>query len=240
MLCMFMKNKSVIIGGTSGIGFETACYLKDSGYDVIIGGRSKCENDKGIACHYIDVTNEESVEQFFSSVDMNSIDSLVYSAGVTIKKKSIEAFDVPDYLRLHDVNLLGAILTLKYAYPLLKKTKGRVVVVNSFASRTYSQFSSFEYTVTKSGLSGLVRQLAIEWAEDEVLINAVFPSMVETPMLKNSVDKSVLEAIEKAIPLGRVAKPEEVASAIEFLVSEKNTYMTGAGIDINGGQYLTG
>ena len=235
-----MKNTSVVIGGTSGIGFETACYLRDSGYEVIIGGRSKCERAEGIACEFIDVTKEESVEQFFSSINANSLDSLIYSAGVTIKKKSIEAFDVPDYLRLHDVNLLGAILTLKYAYPLLKKAKGKVVVVNSFASRTYSQFSGFEYTITKSGLSGMVRQLAVEWAKDEVLINAVFPSMVETSMLRNSVKESVLEVVEKEIPLGRVAKPNEIASAIEFLVSSKNTYMTGAGIDINGGQYLTG
>jgi len=64
--------------------------------------------------------------------------------------------------------------------------------------------------------------------------------MVETPMLKNSVDKSALVAIENGVPLGRIAKPEEIASAIEFLISDKNTYMTGAGIDINGGQYLTG
>ncbi len=235
-----MKNISVIIGGTSGIGFETACYLRDSGYDVIIGGRSKRERAEGIACEYIDVTKEESVEQFFSSINTNSLDSLVYSAGVTIKRKSIEDFSVTDYLKLHDVNLLGAILTLKYAYPLLKKAKGKVVVVNSFASRTYSQFSGFEYTITKSGLSGMVKQLAVEWAKDEVLINAVFPSMVETSMLRNSVDAPVLEAIEKEIPLGRVAEPKEIASAIEFLISSKNTYMTGAGIDINGGQYLTG
>ena len=159
---------------------------------------------------------------------------------MTIERKKIESFDVSDYLRLHDVNLLGAILTLKYAYPLLKKAKGKVVIVNSFASRTYSQFSGFEYTITKSGLSGLVKQLAIEWAKDEVLINAVFPSMVETSMLRKNVEKSVLEAIEEKIPLGRIARPKEIASAIEFLVSDKNTYMTGAGIDINGGQFLTG
>lgn len=235
-----MKKKSVIIGGTSGIGFETACYLKDNAYDVVVGGRSKRENVEGITGQYIDVTKEDSIKRFFSSVDMSAIDSLVYSAGITIKKKSIEAFNVSDYLRLHDVNLLGAILTLKHAFPLLKKAKGRVVIVNSFASRTYSQFSGFEYTVTKSGLSGLVRQLAIEWAKDGVLINAVFPSMVETPMLRNGVDKSALEGIEKEIPLGRVAKPEEIASAVEFLISDKNTYMTGVGIDINGGQFLNG
>ena len=85
-----------------------------------------------------------------------------------------------------------------------------------------------------------MRQLAVEWAKDEVLINAVFPSMVETPMLRSKADESVLRAVEKTIPLGRIAKPKEIASTIEFLISSKNTYMTGAGIDINGGQFLSG
>ena len=234
------KNTSVVIGGTSGIGFETARYLKTSGYKVIIGGRSKYKKEAGLSFEYIDVTKEDSIKHFFSSINVNSIDSLIYSAGVTTKKKSIEVFDVEEYQRLHDVNLLGAILSLKYAYPLLKNAKGKVVVVNSFAARTFSQYSGFEYTITKAGLSGMVKQLAVEWAKDEVLINAVFPSMVETPMLRDSVEASALAAIEKEIPLGRVAKPNEIASAIEFLVSEKNTYMTGVGMDINGGQYLTG
>jgi len=235
-----MSLNSVVIGGTSGVGLATARYLNEQGYAVIIGGRSKYEQERGIVSEYIDVTKEDSVKQFFSSINVNALNSLIYSAGVTIERKNIESFDVSDYLRLHDVNLLGAILTLKHAYPLLKKAKGKVVIVNSYASRTYSQFSGFEYTITKSGLSGLVKQLAIEWAKDEVLINAVFPSMVETSMLRKNVEKSVLEAIEEKIPLGRIARPKEIASAIEFLVSDKNTYMTGAGIDINGGQFLTG
>ena len=235
-----MSLNSVVIGGTSGVGLATARYLNEQGYAVIIGGRSKYQKEREIVSECIDVTKEDSVKQFFSSINVNALNSLIYSAGVTIERKKIESFDVSDYLRLHDVNLLGAILTLKYAYPLLKKAKGKVVIVNSFASRTYSQFSGFEYTITKSGLSGLVKQLAIEWAKDEVLINAVFPSMVETSMLRKNVEKSVLEAIEEKIPLGRIARPKEIASAIEFLVSDKNTYMTGAGIDINGGQFLTG
>lgn len=235
-----MVKNSVIIGGTSGIGLETARYLKDLGYDVIVGGRSKLRNEVGIACESIDVTNESSVERFFSSISVDHIDSIIYSAGITTNKKDIQDFEVDEYRKVHDVNLLGAILTLKYAFPLLKKAKGKVVIISSLASRTYSQFSGFEYTVTKAGLSGLVKQLAIEWANEGILINTIFPGMVETPMLRENVHLSVLESIESAIPLARIAKPEEVASVIEFLVGKGNTYITGAGIDINGGQFLSG
>jgi len=235
-----MTKNVIIIGGTSGIGLESAQYLNKSGYDVLIGGRSKYEAQNGLKYIPIDVTDEDAINNFFSSIPFKHIDSIVYSAGTTTHKKSIQDFNIEEYQKVHDVNLLGAILVLKYAYPLLKKVKGKVVVISSFASRTYSQFSGFEYTATKAGLSGLVKQLAIEWADDGVLINTIFPSMVLTPMLSENVPSSVLEMIEKSIPLGRVAKPNDVVSAIEFLISDKNTYITGAGIDVNGGQYLSG
>jgi NAD(P)-dependent dehydrogenase (short-subunit alcohol dehydrogenase family) len=231
---------SIIIGGTSGIGLETARFLRKKGYDVIVGSRNQRKDEMGFNFEPIDVSNESSIEQFFRSIAFKHIDSLVYSAGITTNQKRIQDFDAEEYRKVHNVNLLGVILTLKYAFPLLKKAKGKVVIVSSFASRTYSQFSGFEYTVSKAGLSGLVKQLAIEWAKDGVLINNVFPSMVETPMLLRNVEASELRAIENSIPLGRIAQPIEIATAIEFLLGESNSYITGAGLDINGGQFLSG
>lgn len=235
-----MTFNTIIIGGTSGIGLETAQYLNANDYDVTVGARTPFNIKEDIKYLPIDVTDESSIEQFFSSIAYEKIDSIIYAAGTTTPKKNIVDFTVEEYRKVHDVNLLGAILILKYAFPLLKKAKGKVVLVNSFASRTFSNFSGFEYTVSKAGLSGLVKQLAIEWAKEGVLINAVFPSMVDTPMLRKSVQPDVLKNIEKKIPLGRIAKPEEISSAIEFLISKQNTYITGAGIDINGGQFLSG
>ncbi len=232
---------SIIIGGTSGIGLETARYLEKKGYEVVIGSRNRRKDEDGIRFVPIDVTSESSIENFFYAIDFDHMDSLIYSAGVTTKQKSIRDFNVEEYRRVHDVNLLGAILTLKYAFPLLKKAKkGKVVIVSSFASRTYSQLSGFEYTVSKAGLSGLVKQLAVEWAQEGILINNVHPSMVETPMLRENVEASVLQEIENSIPLGRIAQPQEVVAAIEFLISAGNSYITGAGLDINGGQFLSG
>jgi 2-dehydro-3-deoxy-D-gluconate 5-dehydrogenase len=235
-----MTKNVVIIGGTSGIGLHVARYLNDHGYRVLIGSRNKIKEISGIDYLQIDVTDEFSIQQFFDLIPFKSIDSIIYAAGITTPQKKIEDFDKNEYMKVHDVNLLGAILTLKYVYPFLKETKGKVVVVNSIASRTYSKFSGFEYTVSKAGLSGLIRQLSIEWAKDTILINSINPSMVETPMLKNNVDPVDLRLIENQIPLGRIAKPNEIAKLIEFLISDKNTYITGSGVDINGGQFLTG
>jgi NAD(P)-dependent dehydrogenase (short-subunit alcohol dehydrogenase family) len=235
-----MSKNVVIIGGTSGIGLDTALYLKSRGYSVLVGSRNNIKEDAAVDYLKIDVTDELSIGHFFNSIPFKSIDSIIYSAGITMPQKSIQNFDKNEYMKVHDVNLLGAILSLKYAYPLLKETKGKAVIVNSIASRAYSKLSGFEYTVTKAGLSGLVKQLAVEWAKDTVLINSINPSMVETPMLKENINPDALKLIENQIPLGRIAKPIEIAKVIEFLISDKNTYITGAGVDINGGQFLTG
>jgi 2-dehydro-3-deoxy-D-gluconate 5-dehydrogenase len=235
-----MSKNVIIIGGTSGVGLNTALYLKDLGYKVLIGSRNNIEEITGIHYLKIDVTDESSIEHFFNSIPFKGIDSIVYSAGVTTPQKNIQNFDTNEYMKVHDVNLLGAILTFKYAYKFLKATKGRAVVVNSIASRTYSKLSGFEYTITKAGLSGLVKQLSVEWAKDKILINSINPGMVETPMLKKNIDQDTLTLIKNQIPLGRIAQPNEIAHAIEFLISDKNTYITGSGIDINGGQFLSG
>jgi len=235
-----MSKNVIVIGGTSGIGLDAARYLRDSGYNVLVGGRTPFKDETGIAYFKIDVTDELSVKDFFSSISFKCVDSIVYSAGIATAKKDIKDFNVGEYQKVHDVNLLGAILTLKYSYHFLKKTKGRVVVISSFASRTYSKFSGFEYTVTKAGLSGLVKQLAVEWAGDEILINTVFPSMVDTPMLRENISSFAIDSIEGEIPLGRIAQPNEISSIIEFLIGDKNTYITGSGIDVNGGQFLSG
>ncbi len=227
----------VIIGGTSGIGFETAKYLDGKGKEVLIGGRNQ-PKEFGPIYKYIDVTDEENVKSFFG--DIEKIDGLVYSTGITTKQKSIREFDQNIWNNIVDVNVTGVLLVLKYAYPKLVETKGKIVIVNSFACRTYSAFSGVEYTMSKSALSGMVKQLSIEFAIDGVVINSIFPSMTATPMLIENVEQEKLDSIEKEIPLKRIAKPIEVAQAIEFLLSENNSYMTGSGLDLNGGQFLNG
>jgi len=235
-----MAHRSVVIGGTSGIGKHTALYLAELGYEVVIGGRTAKGSNDGLVFYSIDVTDDESVCDFFSSLKGDGIDSLIYAAGTTTGRKQIEAFSADEYLRVHDVNVVGALRVCKHAYPMLKQAQGKVVVISSVAARSYSKFSGFEYTMSKMALSGFVKQISVEWAADNVLINTLFPSMVDTPMLRDNVEPAVLEEIEKQIPLGRIAQAEEIASAIEFLISERNRYITGAGLDVNGGQFLTG
>ena len=173
----------VIIGGTSGIGFETFKYLKSMGYKTLIGGRTNPVNNS-INYKFIDVSKEESVKKFFQNV--KRIDGLIYSVGITAPKKSNKNFDKDIWENIIKVNVTGALLVLKYAYDKLVNTKGKIVIVNSFAARAYSELSGFEYTMSKNALSGMVKQLSGEFAKDSVVINSIFPSMTLTPMLKKN------------------------------------------------------
>ncbi len=232
-----MKKTIVVIGGSSGIGLETSKLLSSKEYEVIIGSRKPLKNSK-INHKKIDVTNEKSIINFFS--DINMVDGLVYSVGIPFPKNSILNFSKEKWNKVMDINVTGAILSLKHSYEKLKASKGKVVIVNSIAARYHSLFSGIEYTMSKSALSGMVRHLSIEFAKDGILINTVFPSMTGTEMLYNNVGRDKLNTITKKIPLNKLASTKDVAHAISFLLNKNNTYITGSGIDINGGQFLTG
>jgi len=239
---MTIKSKVFIVGGTSGIGLATATYLSSKSYDVAIGGRSQPEGMEKVSFYKIDVCEEKSVKECFEKISRhwNLLDCLIYSAGITTPKIPINKFDISNWEDLFSTNVTGAIICLKYSYPLLKAARGRVAIVNSVAGRTYSKYSGLEYTVSKSALSGLVRQLSIEWAPEGILINSLYPSMTRTPMLDKNVKQEVLEKICETIPMGRLAETEDIAKALEFLISKSNSYMTGCGLDINGGLFLNG
>ena len=227
-----------IIGGTSGIGLETAIYIQALGHEVVVGGR-KDPRKASLEFRALDVTDENQVELFFGSL-RGPLEGLVYAAGTTFPKRSITEFTTSVFDQVMQTNATGLLLCLKYGYDKLVVSRGRVVVVNSIASRNSSRYSGIEYTMSKSALSGLVKQLAIDFAQDNVLINSVFPSMTETPLLSENVVQSKLDEMAKTIPLGRIANPLEISKAIAFLLLEENTYITGSGLDINGGQFLNG
>lgn len=236
-----MNNLILIIGGTSGIGLETANYLLDKDYKVIICGRRNFKSAELISIN-VDIKSDESVQSLFHDIQKTygDINGLVFSAGITSPKKSIEDFDEKIWYDVFDTNVTGLLRVLKYFFPSLEKTKGKVAVINSLAARSCSQFSGIEYTASKAALSGLVRQLSIEWSNQGVFINSVFPSMTLTPMLKENLDIEAINKLNEELPLKKLADPFDTARAIEFLISNENNYMTGSGIDVSGGQFLSG
>ena len=236
-----MNNLVLIIGGTSGIGLETANYLLKNDYKVIVCGRRDVKSTELISIN-ADIKSDESIQDLYNKIQRKygNINALVFSAGITTPKKSIEDFDEKIWHDVFDTNVTGLLRVLKYFFPSLKKTKGKVAIINSIAARSYSQFSGFEYTISKAALSGLVKQLAFEWINYGIFINSVFPSMTLTPMLKENLGIDGINKLNEELPLKKLATPFDTARAIEFLISKENKYITGSGIDVSGGQFLSG
>ena len=234
-------NNYIIVGGTSGIGLATADYLKDIGNKVVVASRhihNVIEHD------YVpvDVTSKKSVKTFFDEINnrLSTVNGLVYSVGETTSKKPINEFDEDIWRKIIDVNVTGLLRILKIFYPLLEHCSSKVVVVNSIASKKYSEYSGFEYTASKCALRGIVRQLAIEWRQKGIMINSIFPSMTNTPMLSNQLEEHQIKNISNELPLNRLASTLDSARAIEFLLNPENNYMTGTGINLTGGIFLDG
>ena len=236
-----MNDLVLIIGGTSGIGLETANYLLKNDYKVIVCGRRDVKSTESISIN-ADIKSDESIQDLYHKIQKKygNINALVFSAGITTPKKSIEDFDEKIWHDVFDTNVTGLLRVLKYFFPSLKKTKGKVAIINSIAARSYSQFSGFEYTISKAALSGLVKQLAFEWINYGIFINSVFPSMTLTPMLKENLGIDGIQKLNEELPLKKLATPIDTARAIEFLISKENKYITGSGIDVSGGQFLGG
>ena len=236
-----MNNLVLIIGGTSGIGLETANYLFNQNYEVIVCGRRDFKSGQ-LNSLQVDIKSDQSVNDLYNKVQNNygDIDGLVFSTGITTPPMSIENFDEKIWYDIIDTNVTGLLRVLKYFFPSLKERKGRVAVVNSIAARSFSQFSGVEYTISKAALSGLVKQLAFEWIDYGVFINSVFPSMTLTPMLKENLGIDGIKKLNEELPLKKLAEPFDTARAIEFLISKENKYITGSGIDVSGGQFLNG
>lgn len=236
-----MNKTLLILGGSSGIGFECANYLKSIGYNILIASRNK-PNNSDLSHIFVDINDEVSIKKLFIYIEELNLNlyGIIYSIGITKEKTSIENFDINDFNKIISTNVTGLLLSLKYAHRFLKASEGRVVVINSLAARTYSKISGIEYTISKTALSGLVRQLSIEWAKDNILVNSIYPSMVKTKMLENALTKDEIQELTSNIPLGRLVTAIEIAKSVAFLLDQDISFMTGSRIDINGGLYLNG
>ena len=236
-----MNQLVLVAGGTSGIGYETAKYLSNKGYKVIICGRRLIQSNDLISIKS-DIRSDNSILSLYEEVikKYGNLDGLIFCAGITKKKQTIGQFNEKDWDNIFNTNVKGFIRLIKIFYVSLKESKGRVVVMNSMSARNYSQFSSIDYSASKGALSAIVRQLAIEWSEDDILINSIFPSMTLTPMLQENLSKKEINELSNTLPLKRLAKTEDISRAVEFLINKNNKYITGSGIDISGGQFLNG
>ena len=226
---------AIVTGSSRGIGRSIKENLTEKGITVIGVSRNTKNNKLDKIC---DIRNEYEVRGLIDYIikEYGKIDLLINNAGI-VTFKDIVKTELEDWNNVFSTNLTGPFLLCKYVIPYMKKVKyGKIVNVSSIAARGYSKTASVEYTSSKYGLIGLTKQLAFQYGKYNLNINCICPSQTETDMLLKNLTKKQISKIEEQIPLGRLAKPEQIADLVYFLCSDYSNYINGSVIDINGGQ----
>lgn len=193
----------------------------DSGYRVVAPSRKE-----------LDLASETSIGQYFSASDR--FDIVINNAGINLPE-CIEDI-VSDHIRESlSINLVAPLLIIRGCVPYMKQQGfGRIVNVSSIWGIRSKEKRTL-YSATKFGLNGITKSLARELGPYNILVNSICPGYVKTRLTDQNVSPEEQEVIKRDIPLRRFAEPGEIAESIAFLVSEKNSYMTGQTLIVDGG-----
>jgi NAD(P)-dependent dehydrogenase (short-subunit alcohol dehydrogenase family) len=224
--CIQMRGKNIVlVGGNSGIGKAVASQLQENGATIFSYSRT------GEGTASIDFATD--FEELPGLPEI--IDGVVYCPG-TINLKPFHRISIADFKQEMEVNFYGAIRLLQACLKGLKKSSSpSVVLYSTVAVQTGMGFHA-GIASAKGAVEGLTRSLAAEWAPSKIRVNAIAPSLTETPLasaLLSTPEKK--EASDKRHPLGRVGTPEDIAEATVFLLSTKSAWMTGQIIHVDGG-----
>ncbi|HET8610297.1 MAG TPA: 3-oxoacyl-ACP reductase FabG [Burkholderiales bacterium] len=239
---------AIITGGGSGIGQATAVKFAREGAKVVVGDLAieradetarKITEDGGEAMAVrVDVRDKASIVQMVEAVvaKYGRIDCLVNNAGIvqdsTLKNMTDDQFD-----NVIDVNLKGVYNCTRAVVNIMLQQNSGVILNTSSIVGLYGNFGQTNYAAAKFGVIGMVKTWARELGRKGIRSNAVCPGFVSTPIL-GKIPEKVLSALEERVPLGRLARPEEVANAFAFLASDEASYINGAVLEVSGGLTL--
>jgi tropinone reductase I len=240
--------KALITGGIKGIGLAIAREYLELGAEVLVIARNtktiqgKVKNSANLFTLEGDLSQSEFRKAVAKKVSENwgRLDVLVNNVGTNIRKKFIEYSD-EEINHLFETNLFSMMELTKLCHPLLKKSgHASVINISSVAGMVDVQ-SGAPYGMTKAAIIQLTRHLAVEWSVDKIRVNAISPWYIETPLTEPVLSQpDRLEKILARTPLGRVGKPEEVASLATYLAMDKSSYITGQNISVDGGMSAKG
>jgi len=246
MMERLQDKTAVITGGNSGIGLATAQRFVHEGAHVFIFGRRQSELDKAVAqlgrnvtAVRGDVTKLEDLDRLFAVVkrERGQLDVLFANSG-SIEHRSIDEISAEHYEMTFDVNVRGLIFTVQKGLPLMRNG-GSIILTSSIAS-VKGLPAHGTYSAAKAAVRSLARTLTVELKDRGIRVNAISPGAIDTPIIDSQAPTKAgadeLRAkFAAATPLGRLGRPEEIASAALFLASDDSSFVAGIELFVDGG-----
>lgn len=249
---MRLKDKvALITGGAMGIGQATALRFVQEGAKVIIIDIDEVEGKKTesmlleqeLDCRFIhgDVTQESDWERIMKTVEKRhgALDILFNNAGTNLVKPAVE-ITMEEWDHIIDLNLKGIFLGAQHAIRMMIQGKGGTII-NTASTFAFIGFHSMPvYCASKGGIVALTRQMALDYAKHNIRINCICPGPTLTPLIEREIQLGLAKAedILQGVPMGRFAKPSEIAAGVLFLASEDSSYVTGSALLVDGGRLV--
>lgn len=228
-----MQGKNIlIIGASSGIGHALAQSLQNQGATLFTAGRRQPE---GVNATHMTWDVTQPIGDALNQLP-DVLHGLVYAPG-TINLKPFQRLQVEDYRRDLDINVLGAVSAIHAAYAPLKKSKAGSIVLFSTVAAKLGMGLHSSVSVAKSAVEGLTKALAAEFAPYNIRVNAVAPSLTDTPLAESQglLNDDKRDAANKRHPLNRVGTPQDIAGMAAYLLSDQASWITGQIIGVDGG-----
>lgn len=248
-----MNRIAIVTGSSKGIGAATALRLASDGYDLCINYVSnemaaneiveQCKS-RGVKAISVraDISSETDVNSLFDEVDqkLGRPYALVNNAGILFQQKRVVDMTAERINRVLTTNVTGYFLCCKQAIARMSIDRGGdggvIVNVSSAASRIGGAGEYVDYAASKGAIDTLTLGLAAEVAKEKIRVNCVRPGFIYTDMHASGGEPNRVDRLKESLPIQRGGKPEEVASAISWLVSDESSYTTGSFIDVSGGR----
>lgn len=238
---------AIVTGAAGGIGVAVALRFAQLGAAVVLSDlpRATALADVVASCREegvdavaapLDVTNAAAVDALFAEGSAGAgADILVNAAGVLFPT-STDAISEQEWDLVMDVNLKATFLmSQRAARGMRGRGWGRIVNISSSAGKSVSTIGGAHYTASKAGVLGLTRHMSREYAADGITVNALCPGLIDTPMVRTTIDEGRIRQYAESFPIARLGTSREVADLVAFLASDQAAYITGASMDINGG-----
>ncbi len=240
---------AIVTGASKGIGAVIAKRLNELGYNLVLNYKNSTaamdellnsfsnKETKNIIVQ-CDISSFEDAKKLIEAAydNFSTVDVLINNAGVTrdnlLAMMTEDEFDI-----VIDTNLKGSFNCCKHiAKKMMKQKYGRILNISSVVG-LMGNAGQVNYAASKAGLIGMTKSMARELAKKNILVNAIAPGFIQTEMT-DKIPQEIKEEMMKNIPLQRLGSPSDIADAVEFLISDKSSYITGQVLSVNGGFYM--